>query len=286
MNRAIAFSRSVTATGLLAAALILPIRVEGHGELLIRINALTRQIQTATNDVGRLYLKRAELYREDRNWDAAVADLNKAELLLPASGAVELVRAEIWIDRREFQTARKSLDELLRLNPSNGRAMLLRGHVLAELKKRAAAIADFESGVKVDIEANPSAFLEWAGLLEADGRMDEALRSLDAGIKKFGPINELQVPAIELELKRGNHAAALARVDTILERAERKEHWYVRKGDIQLLAGMKEEAAHAYEEAMQAIKRLPPQLQQNPPMQKVMAHIRSAQEQIRGVASR
>src|SRR5215475_1708348 len=60
-----AFGALLLLVSVLAIA-ALPFTARAHGELLIQIKELTRQI--ATNGTPQLYLERGELYREDRNW--------------------------------------------------------------------------------------------------------------------------------------------------------------------------------------------------------------------------
>src|SRR3954466_6567608 len=80
----------------------------GHGELLIRIAAVSRQL--VTNPTPALYLERGELYRLDQNWEAAEADYARAAQLTPQ---VELCRAQLLTDRGQFKSAKLVLDQIL-----------------------------------------------------------------------------------------------------------------------------------------------------------------------------
>jgi predicted RNA polymerase sigma factor len=74
----------------------------------------------------------------------------------------------------------------------------------------------------------------------------------------MGPLVTLQLTAIDLELRRKNHDAALARIDVVMQRSPRKESWLARKGEILLQAGRTEEAKKSYEAALAALNTLPP----------------------------
>src|SRR5262245_61779107 len=76
-----------------ATLLLLPAAAYAHGELLIRIGALSRQI--ATNPAPQLYLNRGELYREDRNWEAAERDYFQAAKLGVPLDSVDFCRAQL-----------------------------------------------------------------------------------------------------------------------------------------------------------------------------------------------
>src|SRR5690606_28082581 len=86
----------------------------------------------------------------------------------------------------------------------------------------------------------------------------------------------LQLPALELEEQRQNHDAALARLETIIQPAMRKERWLFRRGKILVAAGRPADARKAFQEALAAISVLPWRLQQGHPMVKLKAEIQQA----------
>lgn len=257
----------LTGATLLLLALLLPRSAAAHGELLIRIADATRQIQAAdTNDLARLHLARGELYRQDQNWEAAEADYTRAAQLDPGLDGVEFCRAKLLDDLGRLEASLKLFDQVIACAPTNGLAFIGRARVLVKLGRRPAAVADFERGLELLSQPQPEFFLEAAQAQAAEGRTNAALRSLDAGIKVFGPINPLQTFALELEVAEERHEAALARLETLLERALRKESWLARRGEILRAAGRPAAAREAFEGSLAAIQTLPPRLQQSPSM--------------------
>ena len=121
--------------------------------------------------------------------------------------------------------------QALQRNPDDGECFVGRARVLVRLGQRQAAIADYWRGLERLREPQPEYVVELAQALTAEGQVAEALRALDEGIKKLGPIVPLQGYALELELGRKNNDAALARLETILARALRKESWFARRGE-------------------------------------------------------
>jgi predicted negative regulator of RcsB-dependent stress response len=87
---------------------------------------------------------------------------------------------------------------------------------------------------------------------------------MDEGLKRFGPLVGMQLYAIELECARKHFDEALTRLETISARAERKERWLVRRGEILTLAGRRDEARKSFTAALAAIESLPPRLRQSP----------------------
>ena len=260
----------------LISALVQPQAACAHGDLDLRILAITRQIEAAANNPARLYLERGELQREHGEWTAASADYDRAAQLDPNLPGVDFCRAKLLADSGQLEAARRMFDQAIQHSPADGECRAGRARVLLKLGQRQAAIADFQRGLELLRQPRPDDVLELAQALNAEGQGAEALRSLDEGIKKLGPIVPLQGYAVDLELGRKNNEAALARIETILARALRKESWFARQGDILLEAGRAPEARRLYAAALAAVNRLPGRLQQGPSMVKLQAHVNAA----------
>ena len=278
------FARRILRLRWLALAAILtsaaPQTVNAHGELLIRIGALTRQIQLATNNVAQLYLERAELNREHKDWEAAKSDYDRASQLDPKLAAIDFCRAKMLDESGQLEASRALLDKVVSRNPKDGEAFVSRARVLIKLNQSKPAVVDFRHGLELLRNPKPEYFLELAQVLTAEKKTNDALRSLDSGIKKLGPVVLLQSYALDLEVGQKNIDPALARLNTIIERAERKENWLARRGDILLAAGRPAEAQKSFVESLAAIKILPTILQKAPPMQNLQSHIQTALDKI------
>jgi len=103
-------------------------------------------------------------------------------------------------------------------------------------------------------------YIERAQTLAAAGIefRDEALRGLDEGMEKLGPLITLQLAALDLELAQKRYDRALARLERIAAGSPRKETWLARRGEIMEQAGRKTEAHESYAAALAAIETLPP----------------------------
>jgi tetratricopeptide (TPR) repeat protein len=290
--RAAHLRRCVSGVGclaVLAAVLAAPPALRAHGELLIRIAAVTKQIEHATNDISgrqlaQLHLDRGELYRQDQNWAAAEADYARATQLNPEL-PVAFYRAKLLTDAGRLEAARALFNQVIARSPTNGEAFLGRARVLAALGRRPEAIADYQRGLELLASPGPEVFLELAQTLKAAGRTGEALDTLDAGLRNAGPVIALQTEALDLETGRKNYDGALTRLDAILVSARRKEAWLARRGEILALAGRPAEARQAWDAALVAIKALPPRLQQNPPMLKLKARIHASLARLASASS-
>lgn len=273
MKRAREFSFFWTA--LFAATIsffVAPEIARAHGELLIRIADITKELQTATTNKAELFLQRGELHREDKDWNAAESDYARAEQF-DSKLEVDFFRAKMLFDSGQFAAARVMFDKAIVRNPANGEAFVGRARVFVKLGERKLAVADFQRDIGLISKPSPEIFLELARTFAAAEKVEEALRTLDAGIKTLGVDVSLQSCALELEIGRKNYEAALTRLDTILQHAPRKESWFTQRGEILLALGRQKEAMQEFGNAEAAIRKLPKVLQQAPPMQKLQAQI-------------
>ena len=229
-----------------------------HGPIHEQIARLTQRIQEEPHDAS-LYLRRGELHGLHEDWGAALSDFDKATELLPTLTAVDLARGKTLLRSRQFQQAREALDRYITRHRDHPEAFLTRAQVLLELGDAAASARDYGRAI-AELEgmeqSKPEHYLEWSRAFAEVGDHGQALRALDQGIARLGPIVSLQLPAIDLELTRGQYDAALARLETVSEQSPRVEPWLVRRGEILEQAGRLTEALCIYEEALAGLEPL------------------------------
>lgn len=229
-----------------------------HGDLHERIVSLTQQIRRHPRD-AQLYLKRGELHRLHSEWSAAEKDYDRAAKLDPTLVHVELERGALFLARHQPQKAKLALDRFLLLQPDHVRALLLRARTFVQLQQFVAAAADFTRMIALMSEPTPDPYLERAQALISAGpdHFDEALRGLDEGITRLGPLVTLQLQAIELECSLKRYDSALHRLAQVTALSQRKENWLVRKAEILEQAGRIADARTALTEALATIAALP-----------------------------
>ena len=234
---------------------LLPSLAHAHEGLHEQIAAITAKIRRDPKNAS-LYLQRGELHRLHRDWARAAADYDRAEQFQPSLESVDLARGKLLFDSGKLQRAKRTLDRFLSRQPGSYEGLITRARVLAKLRFRSEAVADFTEALAQ--AADPELYIERSRVLAADEqRISEALSGLDEGIAKLGPLVTLQLAAIDLELRRKNFDNALGRLDQIAAQSERKEEWLVRRGEILKLAGRDEDARAAFNAALLAIESLP-----------------------------
>jgi tetratricopeptide (TPR) repeat protein len=169
---------------------------------------------------------------------------------------VEFYRGRALEEADRATEAKAALDRFLAKRPADGEALLVRARALVKLGERGAAARDFGAALARLPRPNPEVYIERARVLAEDGRADEALRGLDEGIERLGPLVTLELPAVELELAAKRDDAALARVELLAAQSPRKEQWLARRGEILARAGRRAEAKEAFAAALAAIGSL------------------------------
>jgi len=241
---------------LLAGCLGLALNSFAHGDVHDRIVLLTQQIsQSPTN--ASLFFNRAELYRIDGDYTNALADLHRTAKLDPTLSRVDFCIGLAHYEAGQPGAALPSLNRYLARPQKDPEAYVTRARVLAKLGRYQAAVDDYATAIGFG-SANPELFIERAGAFRGMGKPDEALRTLDTGIKSLGHLVTFELPAIELEVSLKRFDAAIARIDTVSARLQRKETWLMRRAEVLRQAGREQEAQANYRDALAAIERLPP----------------------------
>ena len=228
-----------------------------HEDLLLQIERLTRQIEQEP-ERAILYFRRGELHRMHEDWKAAREDLERAGARDPELAVVDLALGRLWNQSGDARQARVALDRFLARQPVHGEALIERARAKVRLDQRASALEDYTRGLQHLEQPRPENYIERAEILRSEGRLDEALRGLEEGLRKVGEALPLQLAILDLELETAQVDSALARLEAIALRSERQDLWLARRGEILSQAGRTPEAIQAFQAALASIGALPP----------------------------
>jgi len=246
-----------------------------HGDLHPRIEALTREIATNSGNAA-LYFERGELHRVHREWTNALADYDQAQKLNPSLVRVDFCRGRLWLEAENPKAAITPLNRYLAFVTNDSTGYATRARARAQLGDYRNAANDFTRAVALTPTGSPEFYVERAEALSAAGSKDEAVRGLDEGIARMGPLVTLELVAIDIETQLKRYDSALKRVDAVMARLQRKESWLVRRAEILKLAGRNEDSKAAYREALAAIEQLPPAHRNTRATLQLEASVRSA----------
>ena len=261
----------------LVFAAIFPLRVAAHGDLHEQIRAVTEQIAKDPKN-SELFLKRGELHRAHQEWDDAQADYDHALALNPGLTVIDFTRGRMFLEANWPHSAKICLDRFLRKHTNHVEGFTARARALVKLERPLDAARDFTTAIRFAPTGRPELYIERSQALASAGdkHYEEALRGLDEGVARLGPLVTIQLHAIDLELKRKQFDAALGRLDKIETQSPRKETWLARRGEILQQAGRRDEARAAYEQALKALDSLPPARRNVPAMTELERRIKAA----------
>ncbi len=265
---------------LLAGALLCSAEVSAHDALGSQIAALTREIAAQPGNAG-LYLRRGELHRLERDFREALADYDRVRRLDPTVAAVDLGAGRAYLGAKRPEDAKRALERYVRARPSDSEGRRELARALALLRATKAADEQYARAIDLATRPRPDLYFERARLLRDAGRVPAALRAVDAGIARLGPLASLEELAVDLELDRKNFDGALARLDRTFLARGRQETRLARRGEILAAAGRSAEAREAFRGAQRSIGALPPRQRQTRAMQKLEGRVRSALENLR-----
>ena len=272
-------------TLLFGAVLLVPGFLMAHPDIEIRIAAVTERIQQHPRN-AELYVRRGELHREHRDWEAALADYSRASELDPGLATVALARGMLYFDFGRLAEAKSELDRFLVKNPNHSQGRTARAKVFVKLGKPAAAAGDYDRAVAHSPRPTPQLYLEraraWADASE--NYAGRAIMGLDEGMEKLGRIVTLQSFAIELEVRASRYDSALERLDQIAKWLP-KERFLRRQGDILRKAGRNTDARQAYSQAAAHIDSLPLHRRSAKPVAELRTELQAALAEIEAASA-
>lgn len=246
-----------------------------HESLLRNIEVVTKAIEQAPEDAA-LYLQRAELHRLHRDWDAARFDLRQVASLSGDPTVTDLHVGLVSHEEGRPDRALEPLSRYLERYPRRAVAWISRARALAALGRPLDAAADYTRALQ--LRPTPELYLERAKTLAeaGDDYRGLALKGLDEGIAKLGPLPGFVHRGIDLELQLGDWDSALRRIDQATEGAPPNVSWLVCRAEILELARRPDEAVGAYEAAREAVLHLPEHRRRTPMNQELEARITAA----------
>jgi tetratricopeptide (TPR) repeat protein len=261
---------------LAVAGMALPAsHARGHGSFHDRVSDASSQIEREPASAD-AYLARSILYREHGDYGLALADLETGARLNPTRPDLDRLRGRLHLARGRPAEALPPLERAVQRSPDDPSANLLLARALVAVGRPGEAAGHYTRAIDHAPTPLPEPYLDRARSLLAagDGHRDEALRGLDEGIQRLGPVPALAMLAIEIEVARGRVDAALARLDALAARSPRRETWLSRRGEILEAAGRREEARATYLEVLGEIEALPPRRRGAPAMRQLAAGTR------------
>lgn len=264
-----------------ALLVLMPAIVCAHPAASESLNELDRRLDGSPCDVE-LLVKRAEIFGSLGRWEAAEAELDRASQCRTRDDVLVLARARLALEMDRPGAADELLREFIASHPTNATAHLLRGRALRQVGRPLEASEEFARGLELSAVPSPDDYLLYARSLVEAGRGDRALQALDLGVARVGDVPSLHRAAIEIELDRGDAAAALRRVDRLLARGGAGEAWLLRRAEILERAGRTAEARATLEQAARQLAARPERRRNTRGVREIEAAVRERLERLTG----
>jgi tetratricopeptide (TPR) repeat protein len=254
---------------------LMPVTAWSHGDLHDRIDDVSMQLAD-DKQKPELYLKRGKLYLQDGNFHEALHDFRKSLKLDPALHVVHYHLGEAYLAMGRSDAAEQHTRLFLKsLGPETygglSRGYDLLGKIYQKRNKYLDAAKAYEQSLQNNTQPAPIDYLQAAEAYVKSGQkyQQQAIRLLDQGIDRLGPVVTLQEAAIELEMLSGSYDAALARVETFRSQGISEPNICYRQASIMSTARRFEEAQKYYKKSLTEIENLPAHRQASKSVQKL-----------------
>jgi len=208
-----------------------------------------------------LLIHQAQVRQRAGNFDGALVSLALALAHGGDRDAVATARGAVFLAAGFPQMAAFEYGTVLAHRPDAHDVLFERGRAELALGHAEAADQDFARAIGSMRTPRPEQIAVRADTLRARGRLAEAVRALDEGMTRLGPVPSLALTAVDLEVELQRYDSALARLDGLLAKTPTNAAWIVRRAEILKQAQRTDEARAEFTRALQQLEAKPLQRQ-------------------------
>ena len=227
-----------------------------HGPWHEQLAALSARLEAAPDDT-QTRLARARLFAMHGDGLAARWDIHVAGRSGAAASLTALARADLAATEEDWTAAAAEIPSFRNDLRNNSEALRLCAKIHAARGEKAEYLATLRAVVESAARPEPDDYLVLAQTLSENGRAEDALKVLDAGVARIGPAVGLFEAGITLEEKRGNWEGAIHRIDAASKHVPNSARWLARKADCEEKAGRAESATSSRRAALALLESLP-----------------------------
>lgn len=230
-----------------------------HGDISKRIKQISTSI-TLHPDSLLLYYQRGVLYTQHGDYELALNDFKVCEQLNYTNTFLQLDIAKVLFYLKNYHKAMPLVEEIICNEPTNIFALQLKAEILKAQKMYTEAAFYFEDALFNNSSPIPEKYIIISEMWQLSKHLDancNALKILEEGIKKLGPLFVLKKEIINFHLKNGDLADAIKIQEEIVKSLNRKEHSYYDLALMKIDLGRNESAQNDLNLALKAVEQLP-----------------------------
>ena len=212
---------------------------------------------------ARLYISRGNVHLDDGETVEALENFDRALELDPQLTVAHFLRSQALLSQGRPALALESARRFVALEPetAKGWKSLARAAAATAVDESKPvpeeALAAYDRFFALATDPRPDDYLERAELLEQAARVDDAVRALEAGVARLGPLTALLNAALETERSSGDLESALRYARRLVETSPQVERWLIECARLESALGRKAEARASLERAQRELDRRP-----------------------------
>ena len=199
------------------------------------IKALSKDI-SKYDKLSELYLQRGKLYKEEKKFQKASQDINRAICINPEFLEAKLLLAEVYIKQKKNLKAKVLLDEFLKDSKNKDariKVYTFLGDLLMLEEEYEDAVEEYQKIFTNSSVHTQEQFIKMAEALYESGEYAKSISFLKEGLTTIIEKDTLKLKMIELSSREGNYSLALAMLDQML--IEDKDNKKLKKLKIKVL---------------------------------------------------
>lgn len=198
------------------------------------VESLSVRIDKYMN-LAQLYIQRAQLHINNKNFKAASFDLNRAILIDPSLEEAQLFLAEILIDEKHIQESKKLLINLVKTSKKkeiHAHAYLLLGDIYIDEGNIQEALLFYKKNLHKTTAYTQVTYIKVADAYYELGEFRQSIRVLKMGLNTMIEKDKIREKIVDLSIKEGHLTLALSVINERLKEHANKSKLYYQRAEI------------------------------------------------------
>ena len=198
------------------------------------IESLTKRINRYAN-LAQLHVQRAQLHINNKDYDSASKDLNRAILINPNLEEAQLFLAEILIEEKHENEAIKLLNSLLVVSKKQDthiQAYQYLGDIYMSQNEAELALNAYKKIFNKNVPYEEEYYMKMADAYYSLGEFKNSIKVLKLGLSTMIKKEKIQEKMVDISMLEGNFTLALSVLDKMIADDSTKARLYYKRARI------------------------------------------------------